>query len=119
MMSFFDNLNLSPGLPVIKTLLPMSAFISFDAGSREICLVRRLPSNTPLQALVTLNDPVYLEAAIHLAKDNLDSTLERSIKKMYTAATYRTIDDSILSELVALYQKAIEELKDKLEFRPL
>ena len=31
---------------------------------------------------------------------------------MYTAATYRTIDDAILSELVSLYQKAIEELKD-------
>ena len=31
---------------------------------------------------------------------------------MYTAATYRTIDDAILSELLALYQKAIEELKD-------
>ena len=61
---------------------------------------------------MTLNDPVYLEAAIHLAKDHLDSTVEGSIKKMYTAATYRTIDDAILSELLALYQKAIEELKD-------
>ena len=96
----------------LKRTSPYPSFISFDAGSREICLVRRLPSNTPLQALVTLNDPVYLEAAIHLAKDHLDSTVEGSIKKMYTAATYRTIDDAILSELVALYQKAIEELKD-------
>ena len=96
----------------LKRTSPYPSFISFDAGSREICLVRRLPSNTPLQALVTLNDPVYLEAAIHLAKDHLDSTVEGSIKKMYTAATYRTIDDAILSELLALYQKAIEELKD-------
>ena len=31
---------------------------------------------------------------------------------MYTAATYRTIDDAILNELIALYQKAIEEFKD-------
>jgi len=39
---------------------------AFDAPSREACMVRRVGSNTPLQAFVTLNDPVFVEAAQHL-----------------------------------------------------
>ncbi|GAG88942.1 unnamed protein product, partial [marine sediment metagenome] len=42
---------------------PYPSLISFDAPSREVCVIRRIPTNTPLQALVTLNDPVYIEAA--------------------------------------------------------
>lgn len=40
----------------------------FDAGSREVCQVRRLTTNTPLQALALLNDPVYFECAQALAR---------------------------------------------------
>src|SRR6185369_11547250 len=39
------------------------SFLTFDAPSREVCTVRRIATSTPLQALVTLNDPVYIEAA--------------------------------------------------------
>src|SRR5262245_4492721 len=42
--------------------------VTFDGGSGEVCQVRRIRTNTPLQALVTLNDPVYLEAAAGLAR---------------------------------------------------
>jgi hypothetical protein len=42
--------------------------ITFDGGSGEVCQIRRIRTNTPLQALVTLNDPVYLEAAAGLAR---------------------------------------------------
>lgn len=47
---------------------PYPSFLTFDAPSREVCTPRRIVTNTPLQALVTLNDPVYLECAQALAK---------------------------------------------------
>ncbi len=47
---------------------PYPSMTTFDAGSREVCLPRRIRTNTPLQALVTLNDPVYVEAAQALAR---------------------------------------------------
>lgn len=52
----------------LKRTTPYPSFTTFDAGSGEVCQVRRIRTNTPLQALVTLNDPVFLEAAAALAK---------------------------------------------------
>ena len=48
--------------------MPYPSMAAFDAPTREVCTVHRLPTNTPLQALVTLNDPVYVEAAQALAR---------------------------------------------------
>ncbi len=47
---------------------PYPSMTTFDASSREVCTMRRIRTNTPLQALVTLNDPVYVEAAQALAR---------------------------------------------------
>ncbi|HYE99218.1 MAG TPA: DUF1553 domain-containing protein, partial [Planctomycetota bacterium] len=48
--------------------MPYPSMTTFDAPSAEVCTVRRIPTNTPLQALVTLNDPVYVEAAQALGR---------------------------------------------------
>src|SRR5262249_37455704 len=53
----------------------------FDAPDREVCVVRRAPTNTPLQALTLLNDPVFVEASRKLA--------ERSIREGGTSAGAR------------------------------
>ena len=47
---------------------PYPSMAAFDAPNREVCTIRRPRTNTPLQALVTLNDPVYIEAAQALAR---------------------------------------------------
>jgi hypothetical protein len=56
------------GLYVVwKRGAPYPSFVNFDANSRLACRVKRPRSNTPLQALTLMNDPVYVEAALHLA----------------------------------------------------
>ena len=47
---------------------PYPSMTTFDATSREVCTLQRIRTNTPLQALVTLNDPVFVEAAKNLAE---------------------------------------------------
>jgi hypothetical protein len=47
----------------LKRTSPYPSLTTFDAGSGEVCQIRRVRTNTPLQALVGLNDPVFLEAA--------------------------------------------------------
>jgi mono/diheme cytochrome c family protein len=52
----------------IRRNSPYPGLTTFDAPNREVCTLRRNRTNTPLQALVTLNDPVYIETAQALAR---------------------------------------------------
>ena len=52
----------------VKRNSPYPSFSTFDAPNRETCTIRRGRTNTPLQAFVTLNDPVFIEAAQALAR---------------------------------------------------
>ncbi len=52
----------------IKRNSPYPSFSTFDAPNREVCNIRRGRTNTPLQAFVTLNDPVFIEANQALAR---------------------------------------------------
>src|SRR5204862_1275666 len=60
-----------------KRAAPPATMDIFNAPSRETCTVRRERTNTPLQALVTLNDPQFVESARHLAQTALLASRER------------------------------------------
>src|SRR5207248_1777785 len=51
-----------------RRTVPYPSMATFDAPSRETCSIKRVRTNTPLQSFVTLNDPVYVEAAVALAR---------------------------------------------------
>ncbi|MGB1019638.1 MAG: DUF1553 domain-containing protein, partial [Flavobacteriaceae bacterium] len=96
-----------------KRTSPYPSLVTFDAGSREVCLINRMPTNTPLQALVTLNDPVYLEAALALAKQEVNqSEPAMAIVNMFETALYYAPDSEKLESLVSLYEKARASFKE-------
>jgi hypothetical protein len=73
-----------------KRLAPPPGLAAFDAPSREACVVRRQRTNTPLQALVTMNDPTYLEAARALAAQALvESSDDARIVRAFRATLAR------------------------------
>ncbi|GAB5551844.1 MAG: hypothetical protein Sapg2KO_14350 [Saprospiraceae bacterium] len=68
-----------------RRVSPYPTMLTFDAPSREVCVSRRIPTNTPLQALTMLNDPVYVEAASALAERTIEAQLDldESVQWMY------------------------------------
>jgi hypothetical protein len=75
-----------------KRQAPPPAMLSFDAPTRETCVVRRPRTSTPLQALVLLNDPTFVEAARALATQMLAADRDDSIRLVhgFRRATSRT-----------------------------
>ncbi len=89
---------------------PYPSMAAFDAPNREVCTVRRSRTNTPLQALVTLNDPVYIEAAQALSRTMAksgQSTAER-VRLGFQQCLSRSPSSEELSGLVTLYDRARE-----------
>ncbi|MEX0315770.1 MAG: PSD1 and planctomycete cytochrome C domain-containing protein [Allomuricauda sp.] len=97
----------------LKRTSPYPSFVTFDAGSREVCTIRRTVTNTPLQALVTLNDPVYLEASYHLAKAMQSSEeIDGQLTLGYEKATLTKIIPEKLEALKELYNASLNEFKN-------
>jgi hypothetical protein len=82
----------------------------FDAGSREVCQPKRLNTNTPLQALVLLNNPGFVEAAKHLATRVSKSSADprAQIAEAFRQVCTRSPRPAELAALTELYatQKA-------------
>jgi hypothetical protein len=87
---------------------PYPSMATFDAPNREVCTVRRTRTNTPLQALVTLNDPVYVEAAQALARRMAGGgrTVAEKVRHGFRLALGRPPGDRELDRLVRLYEAA-------------
>lgn len=67
----------------IKRTVPPPNMLIFDASNRDQCEVNRLSTNTPLQALVMLNDPVILEASRVLAQKMADRPAEEALREVF------------------------------------
>jgi hypothetical protein len=91
---------------------PYPSMAAFDAPNREVCTLRRDRSNTPLQALVTMNDPVYIEAAQALGAslagagptpaDGIRLGFERVLVRPPTATELRALE-TLFADTLATY----------------
>ena len=104
-----------------KRTTPYPSMLVFDSPSREVCISRRIRTNTPLQALVTLNDPVYIETARGLASrmNNVRGTGEDKISKGFWYLLFRDPEQTELNALMKLYDEAEKEFRDKPHSKPV
>ena len=103
-----------------KRSIPYPTFSTFDAPSREMCSKRRMPSNTPIQALAVMNDPAFHECAQALGQRmeaEFEGTLEDRISKGYRAATSKRITADRLPKLVSLYHDLKETYESDSELK--
>ncbi|MCC9656059.1 PSD1 and planctomycete cytochrome C domain-containing protein [Rhodopirellula halodulae] len=91
-----------------KRSIPYPMFAAFDAPSREFCTPRRLRSNTPLQALTTLNDTTFVECTQALAKriQKLDGSVGDQLCEGFELVTSRKPTDAERRILVTLHEQA-------------
>lgn len=90
---------------------PYPSMATFDAPNREVCTLRRPRTNTPLQALVTLNDPVYVEAAQGLARRIVSAGGSPADKATFglRSCVTRPATETEVAAVVKLYEDAKAE----------
>ena len=99
-----------------KRTSPYPSMTAFDSTSREVCTVRRIRTNTPLSALVTMNDPVYQECAQALARRIMldvasDRTPESRASHAFQLVLVRPPSDAELKRLVDLFREEVESFQ--------
>lgn len=93
-----------------KRTTPPPSMMNFDASERNICTVRRQSTSTPLQALVLLNDPQYVEASRLLAERLLREEaggVRAQIARGYRLLTSRPPDAEEVALLANLYEEEL------------
>jgi hypothetical protein len=91
------------------------SMLTFDGVSREVCTVRRIRTNTPLQALVALNDSAFIDISRHLAgrmQNNAGADVSKEIRTGYRLATNHEIDERSMKALTNLYNTAYNKFKN-------
>lgn len=96
---------------------PYPSMTTFDAPNREVCVVRRDRTNTPLQALVTLNDPVYVEAAVSLARKmykvaKSENNVLSGLQEGFKLCLSRTAKNDELGKISELFNQSLRHYKD-------
>lgn len=96
---------------------PYPSMITFDSPQRNICVSRRIRTNTPLQALTTLNDTVYVEAAQKLAlwMRNRSKQPQVQIQEGYTKIMLKKPTEAKLKVLTAFYEESLRTYKSQPE----
>lgn len=98
-----------------KRTAPYPSMITFDGGAREVCITRRIRTNTPLQALTTLNDSSYLVMARYFAyhmQEMAGTNINQQIKNGYEAMMYKPITSIRLNALLNLYTASLSKFKN-------
>ena len=97
---------------LIKRTVPNPTLSTFDATSRSYCVVRRQKTNTPLQALVTLNDPTFVEVARALGAQMAESPdLRQAIRATFKKLTGRGPSEKETDLLVELQRSQLMKFK--------
>lgn len=100
-----------------KRTAPYPAMMTFDGAAREVCTSRRIRTNTPLQALVTLNDESYIEMARHFAyrmQKEGGENIPQQIAKGYELATGKPAPEKTVQVMMKLYNESLSHFqKDK------
>ena len=98
-----------------KRSAPQPALMAFDTPTREVCVLQRQRTNTPMQALVTLNDDQFVEAARHFARRILSSgkkTFPDKLNFAFEWATGRPADQLRIDVLKEFYEEQSKVFKD-------
>jgi hypothetical protein len=100
----------------IKRAAPPASMDIFNAPSREVCAVKRERTNTPLQALATLNDPQFVEAARHLAEIAL--ARGRKDEETLQLIAERLLSRPLTTKELAIARGTLKEMQSFYEQQP-